>query len=158
MTDSAKGGQIHREAGLWWTFLLHQLQSTLGILVLAGFLTFSVSTPSRAHRILTETPYFPVQIVLALCVGFGLRRYMRDWVMEWVWVLPFLILCVAFARTHLPFGNALEYFFGRGCRPEFHCVDQLAITLPFYAATSYSVGAFLSRHLKGHTQENEITK
>lgn len=158
MTYSAARGQVQGRAGVWWTFLIHQLLSTLGILMLAGFVTFAVASSSRARWILTETPYFPVQIALAFCAGFVLRRYWRHRAMEWVWVLPFFILCVSFARMHLTLGGRLEHFFGASCRPELRCFDQLAVALPFYTAVSYSLAAFLSRHFKECRQQTEAAK
>ena len=95
-------GENKRTKGVWWAFPFHQLLSTVGVPVLGAFLTFTVSPPSEARWILTETPYFPVQIALALVIGFGLPRFLRHWLMEWVWALPFSILCVSFILTPLP--------------------------------------------------------
>jgi hypothetical protein len=157
-------GQIHRGARFWWTFPLHQIVSTVGILILSGLITFAITTPSRARWILTETHYFPVQIGLAFFVGFILHYYLHHRVMEWVWVLPFLFLCVffclgvkilSFDESSLPVGKRVDLYFGRSCRPEDRCFVQLAITLPFYTATSYSLAAFLSRTLQRHTHQNE---
>jgi len=151
MASSVEGGHIYRKTKLWGTFPVHQIVSTVGILLLAGFLTFAVSSPSRARWLLTETPYFPVQIGLAFFVGFILQRYLRHRVMQWVWVLPLSVLCVSFGLLHLPVGARIEHYFGTSCRPEFRCFDQLAITLPFYTSVSYSLAAFLSRHFKRRT-------
>lgn len=153
MTSSVGAGQSHRWTGLWWTFPLHQIMSSLGVPVLAGFLTFAITSVSRARWILTETPYFPVQIGLAFVIGFVLQRYLGHRVMQWVWVLPFLILSVSFVQTPLPFVARLDRYFGWGCRPELRCFVQLAVTLPFYAAVSYSLAAFLGRALQRHPQQ-----
>jgi len=107
MTSSVGNGRFHRRTRLWWAFPLHQIISTVGVLILAGFLTFATSSSSRARWILTETPYFPVQIGLAFLIGFVLQRYLHHRVMQWVWVLPFLILCVSFGLTPLPIGGSL---------------------------------------------------
>ena len=144
---SAGGRQIHWSTELLWTLPLHQITSTLGVLLLAGFVTFSTFSVSRARWILTETPYFPVQIGLAFVVGFVVQYYWRHWVMLWVWLVPLLVLLVSFILTPLPFVGRVERYFGWACRPEFRCFAQLAVTLPFYAATSYSFGAFLSRKI-----------
>lgn len=144
----AGGGQVGRSREWWWSLPLHQIISTLGVIVLASLLTFSTSSVPQARWILTETPYFPVQIGLALVVGFVLQRYLQHRVMLWVWLLPSLVLIISFVLTPLPFVGRLERYFGRGCRPEFRCFDQLAVTLPFYAAASYSLAALLSRALQ----------
>ena len=158
MSHSVTSSPVQGNAGLWWKFPLHQLLSTVGILILAGILTFAVTSSSQARWILTEKPYFPVQTAVAFCVGFALGRYLKHRAMEWVWVLPLLILCVSFGLIHLTFGGRLEHFFGTSCKPELRCFDQLAVTLPFYTAASYSLAAFLSRHFKGRTQQHETAK
>jgi hypothetical protein len=158
MTSLGGSGKLRWKTGSWWTFPIHQIISTVGVLVLAGFLTFTTSSASRARWILTETPYFPVQIGLAFFIGFVLRRYLRHQVMQWVWVLPFLILFVSFVLTPLPLVGRLDRFFGRGCRPELGCFVQLAVTLPFYTAVSYSLSAFLSRKLQKHPHQHETAK
>ena len=155
---SAGRGQIQRETGSWWALPLHQIMSTAGVLVLAGFLTFATSSAAQARWILTETPYFPVQIGLAFVIGFVLQGYLRHRLMLWVWLLPFLILSVSFILTPLPFVSRIERYFDRGCRPEFRCFVQLAVTLPFYTAASYSFAAFLSRKLKRRSKQDEAAK
>lgn len=148
-----------RKKGVWWAFPFHQILSTVGVLVLAGFLTFTVSPLPRARWILTETPYFPVQIALAFLVGLVLPRFLRHWLMEWVWVLPFSILCVSFTLTRLPLVDRFERYFGWGCRPELGCFVQLGVTLPLYAAASYALAAFLRSTIHRHKGgEHETTK
>jgi len=62
--------------------------------------------------------------------------------MLWVWVIPSLILCCAIVKfpdlkpedtytSVLEQQSRLSHYFGRGCRPEDHCIDQLVITMPF---------------------------
>lgn len=145
--NSMKRGRTRQINIVLWRFLIHQALSTVGILVGAGFLTFSLESPQNARRVLTETPYFPMQIFLAACVGFALRRRLRHPVMEWVWVLPLFALCLGFSITDLPFSVRLERFFGWGCRPELRCFDQLGLTLPFYTAAAYSLAPYISRHV-----------
>ena len=53
-------------------FVAHTIGSWLFIPGVAAFLTFSSGiTSRRAHWILTETPLFPVQILLGLVLGAG---------------------------------------------------------------------------------------
>ena len=141
--------------GAWWAVPFHQLLSTLGLGALAGLLTFSLLPSSRARWILTETPYFPVQVVLAFFMGLVLPRFLRHWLMKWVWVLPFSILCISFILTPLPIVGRIERFFGWGCRPELGCFVQLAVTLPFYTAASYSAAASLRSAIQRHGQQHE---
>jgi len=158
MTTSAAVAQDARKKGVWWAFPFHQLLSTVGIPVLAALFTFAVSSPARARWVLTETPYFPVQIGVALFMGLVLPRFLRHWLMRWVWVLPFTILCVSFILTPLPLVGRFERYFGWGCRPELRCFVQLAVTLPFYTAVSYSVAAFLRSAIERRKQQLETAK
>jgi hypothetical protein len=139
------GDRANSKLRFLWVFPLHLLLSTVGVGVAAGFLTFAVSSSVRARWILTEIPYYPVQILLAFAIGFALHRWWHHQSMEWVWVIPFGVLCSFFVIRPFPLSVRFDRFFGWGCRPENRCFDQLGITLPFYSAASYSLGAFLSR-------------
>jgi hypothetical protein len=143
-------------------FLGHLALSTLGVVFVAGpVLTYSVVLslrlffPSLSTRtaswILTETPYFPVQIVVGLLWGFQLGRRYRHRVMLWTWVVP--ALAIALLILFAPFPPVVvsevnltkaEHFFGRGCLPQNHCFDW-AFTMLLYAASAYSLGAFAAR-------------
>jgi hypothetical protein len=144
-------------------FLGHLLISTFGVAVAAAVLTYSAVPPlhqlfpslnSRTiHWILTETPYFPVQIVVGLLWGFLLGRRYRHLVMLWTWVVPALAIAllilfvplrpVVVAGTEI---TKIEHFFGRKCLPQNHCFEW-AFTLLLYSAAGYSLGAFLERRL-----------
>jgi len=163
MKDSIKGRAGTRSRlGLVLVFLMHQVISTIGVLVVAGFLIFSsiplirVWHPTfgtrQAHWILTETHYFPVQTVLALLLGLIVGVWSKNRAILWVWVLPFLISCCGMAFRTAVLGVAgfsadqslTSHFFGYGCAPQSRCFDQLALTLPFYTASCYSLGALLA--------------
>ncbi len=149
-------------------FILHQFISTLGIIVLAAYLTayvfdvvhlFGRSFPSKTmYWILTGTPYYPVQFGVALLLGWLIGRRVQHRAMLWVWVLPlaYLTYAVIAIPTLVPnlippayqagIGESrLKHYFGWGCGGVHPCFDQAAITLLFYAAVAYSVGALLSR-------------
>jgi hypothetical protein len=150
-------------------FLLHQLIATLGIPLMAPFAVIVFADFARPfcwtlymtdfHRVLTGTPYFPVQIVLALLLAFLLSRFIRHRSMLWVWILPFTILCCvvsAFPRigqlvdpryAALSSPSRVSHFFGWGCQPENRCLDQLMLAMPFYSASAYSIGAWLARRM-----------
>ena len=78
--------------------------------------------------------------------------------MLWIWILPLAILIYAFAATPTlsPWASILarpdtvqsrfSYYFGWGCQPRARCLDQLLITMPFYALGAYSFGALLARN------------
>jgi hypothetical protein len=145
-------------------FLLHLTVSTVGVCVLAVLSTFTFTEAlhpifptigSRtAHWILTETPYFPVQIVTGLLMGFQLGRRYEHRVMLWTWVVPALgiALLILFApfRPMVVSGveiTPIRHFFGWACLPQNHCFDQVGFTLLLYAAGAYSVGALLARFI-----------
>jgi hypothetical protein len=145
--------------GLFLVFLMHQVISTIGVIVVAAFLIFSsiplirVWQPAfgvrQVHWILTETPYFPVQTLYALLLGGVIGDWSKSRTMLWVWVLPFLFLCCAMVfRTPVSAvagfsadQSLMAHFFGYGCAPQNRCFDQIVFTLPFYAASCYSLGA-----------------
>jgi len=148
-------------------FVMHQLLGTWGIALFAYFLGSSVLelfglfgrpySMRPLHWILTETPFFPVQIALGLYSGWLLGRRLKHRSMLWVWILPGLVLSYALVAvpTLTPAltsvldqsGGPLSHYFGWGCQPKNRCLDQLLITMPFYAAVAYSLGAWLARKL-----------
>ncbi|MGH9709446.1 MAG: hypothetical protein ACRD37_02735 [Candidatus Acidiferrales bacterium] len=150
------------------TFVVHQFVATLGTIATASelaalpFQLFRIfGRPVSAHYfhwILTQTPYFPVQALLALILGWLFSQPLRYRVMFWVWVLPCGILCYALvaipnlfpaltAQVPQPSQTPFSHYFGYGCRPENHCIDQLAITLPFYTSVAYSMGALMAQRI-----------
>jgi len=108
--------------------------------------------------VLTENPFYPVQIVAGIYLGWLLGRRFNHKSMLWVWILPLAILIYAFAATPTlsPWASILEqpntvksrlsYYFGWGCQPRARCLDQLVITMPFYASVAYTFGALLARN------------
>ena len=150
-------------------FIAHQFVAMIGVIVaapyVANFLRNFLSVfgwagqKSQVSWILTETPYFPVQILLALSLGWLVGRHFRHRSMLWVWVLPFAALCavvIAFPATgqlalsqygNLSSASRFSHFFGWGCQPRNRCLDQVVITLPFYTAIAYSLGAVLARRV-----------
>lgn len=149
---------------------MHQLIAVCGIAIFAYFLGVSIfeeTLPLIFHRnysirylqwSLTETPYFPIQIGLGFYFGWMLSRRLHHQSMLWVWVIPFLNLCYAllFVPTLTPGltsvmvraganQSVLSHYFGWGCQPKDHCLDQLFTTMPLYVSAAYSVGALFGR-------------
>jgi hypothetical protein len=118
-------------------------------------------TQHETGNLLTGSPYFPVQIVFGLFLGWSLGAWLQHGSMQWVWVIPSMVLCyfvIAFPwngpivfkdYAYLSSSSPLSHFFGWGCRPELRCLDQLDITLPFYCAAAYSMGAYVARVKRG---------
>ena len=93
-------------------FPLHQFIGTWGIAFLAAYGLFelfdllSTISPGRpslrfVHWILTENPFYPVQIVVGLYFGWLLGRRLQHRCMLWIWIFPLAILAYAFAATPL---------------------------------------------------------
>lgn len=145
-------------------FIVHQFVGTFGVAIFAYLLGISLHDLASllgakysmrpVHFILTETPYFPVQIVLGLWFGWLLRRRLGHRSMNYVWVFPLLLLCYAilvFPAQNVGYTSVFankpssrSHYFGWGCQPKNHCLDQLLITMPFYAAASYSLGSWFA--------------
>jgi len=137
------------------------LSSTFNLVLLFGW-----SYPARHfYPILTGNPYFPVQITLALIMGYLLSDCLGRNSMLWVWVLPFLILCYAvvslatisplLASTLLRSGvvqSRLSHYFGWGCRTQDGCLDQILVTMPFYVSVAFSSGALVAKKLQRRSQ------
>jgi hypothetical protein len=144
-------------------FVFQQYFSTWGIIILAASLTdyifdllhlFRKTLPSTTmYWILTGTPYYPIQIGLGLLLGWLIGRRVRHRAMVWVWVLPFAYLSLALIASPqwIPPGESRwKHYFGWGYGGMHPCFDQAVITLPFYAAAAYSVGALLARKMPKH--------
>jgi len=150
------------------TFVLHQFIGMYGIPYTAP-LVFSLAFKlpllfghkRTFYSIVSETPYFPVQIIFALILGWLLGRALRHRSMVWVWALPMAILCYSLvtARVLIPtsvfarpgvFQSRFSHYFGWGCQPAARCLDQLLITMPFYSSLAYSMGATLARKTLGY--------
>lgn len=125
---------------------------------------FSPSVGSRTVRwILTETPYFPLQIFVGLLWGFQLSRRYRHFAMLWTWSVPAtaIVLLVLFAPLRPVVVSGIEStgfsrFFGWSCLPQNRCFEQVVFTIPFYSASAYSSGAFLAR-MTGVQRERRIS-
>jgi hypothetical protein len=157
----------HQFIGTWGTIWFATLSvSLLGNSVAELFSWFGYQYSMRwLHWLLTETPYFPVQIATGIYLGWKLYRRFSQSSMLWVWILPcLLLLCVVIAvPTSSPetasvlaqTNGRLSHYFGWGCQPRDHCLDQLMVTLPFYCSVAYSVGAGLALRKLGSNRVKE---
>jgi hypothetical protein len=155
-----------RSGGYWvssaFVFVMHQVIGTEGVIWLTILGTFplrgSITMMHEAwahsafmqatHLILSNTPFFPVQIAAGAYLGWRLYYRWRHRSMSWVWILPGVSLTCAvivFLRlNNLSFaaaGAILSHFFGWGCRADDHCYDQLSFMQLFYTSLAYSIGA-----------------
>jgi hypothetical protein len=147
-------------------FVAHQFIATWGIIISATiFFLFahdiaalSGQRLSSASHTLTGTPYYPVQIVWALTIGWLLSRRFKHRSMLWVWILPLVFLCYAvtavptffpmLVRASQPHQTPLAHYFGPLCdRCTAQIADHLWVTLPSYTSVFYSLGAFLARKM-----------
>jgi len=149
-------------------FGVHQFIGTYGIVFFTPYVLasafdflrlFGKQYPSNLmYFVLTGTPFFPLQILLGLILGWLIGRHFRHRAMTLVWVIPALVLLYAIVAvpTFTPNITPDEYqagigqsrfvhYFGWGCQPVHRCLDQATVTLPFYVAMAYSIGALLVR-------------
>jgi hypothetical protein len=150
----------NRSITSFFNFVIHQFVSTYGVSFTApivfalGFRVLSLFGHNYSKRefywVVSETPYFPVQIIFALILGGLLGRSLKDKSIIWIWVLPFVTLSYELVTVFIPVAertSRLSYFFGDGCQVAAHCLAQLLITMPFYSSLAYSIGAFLARRM-----------
>src|SRR6266478_7879089 len=159
LTKSALTFGLHQFIGMYGIPYTAPLVFSLGFKFL--FL-FGHNYPRKSfYSIVSELPYFPVQIIFALILGLLLGRALRHRSIVWVWVLPLAILCYSLvtARVLIPtsvlarpgvFQSRFSHYSGSGCQPAAHCLDQLLVTMPFYSSLAYSIGAALARKTLGY--------
>jgi hypothetical protein len=155
-------------------FAVHQFIGTLGIDILAGYLLVYVFDVLRLlgkaysmkiySHMMTGTPYYPIQIGVALVLGCLVSRRTRHRAMLWVWIIPSAYLTYALIAipTLVPqwippayqagVGESrFKHYFGWGCGNEHPCFDQNAVTVLFYISAAYSLGALLGRKVSPRT-------
>jgi hypothetical protein len=156
-------------------FLVHQVVATEGVIwltILGSFMLnglivrvyegWSHSAGKEALRlIMTNTPFFPIQIALGAYLGWRLYRFCKHHLMFWVWILPAIALTYAVIAipTLSPWSqsdetSALSHYFGWGCQAKNHCYDQLTFTQPFFSAVAYSLGALWAARESKAPQRN----
>ena len=149
------------------TFLMHQFVGTEGVVwltVLGGFLVRTSIAELHEpwaksglmqgfHLMMSNTPFFPIQIAAGAYFGWRLYRRWRHRSMFWVWILPGLVLAFAVVEipTFSPWATPvaadtgpMAHYFGWGCQADYRCYDQLTFTEPFYTSVAYSLGALLA--------------
>jgi hypothetical protein len=155
-------------------FVAHQFMGMYGVVWLSTLLAFTIGTIlvhlfslfgrsfglRPVYWIMTENPFFPVQIAMGLSWGWVIYRRFRHRSMLWVWVVPVLILCYAIVNLSISrsgdsvfspavgIRSALAHYLGWGCSVrKDRCFDQIILTLPSYASAAYSSGAGLAMRL-----------
>jgi hypothetical protein len=141
-------------------FVGHLTISTLGVGMAAAMLFYAfkpvlspfLSSFALRHDLPLAIPFFPIQSVVGLLVGFAVaRKQGRFWghvSAEWVWIVPALYL--AFSLASYRAGSVMtesrwrHYFWSR--LPESRH-DQLNITILFSMSVAYALGNFLARKL-----------
>lgn len=164
----SKTKKRHSIVGHILVFLAHQFVSTLGIGFIVALLAASTEEivqqvswqPLRIawFRVFEYRPYFPLHIAIGLAVGYQLAQRWTSRLMVYVWFLPVLLL--AYAMLAIPTltpdftprmiwsgvnQSPLAHYLGWGCQIRERCFDQILITMPFYAAAAYSLGALLGQ-------------
>ena len=155
LTKSVLTFGLHQFIGMYGVSFTAPIVFSLGFKLL---FVFGHNYPRKTfYSIVSESPYFPIQIIFAVILGWLLGRVLRDRSMVWIWVLPLAVLCYSVATRLLSptsvftgVGQSLfSRYFGWGCRPADHCLDQLVVTMPFYSSLAYSLGVALARKTLG---------
>lgn len=155
LTKSVLTLGLHQFIGMYGVPFTAPIVFSLGFKFL---LLFGHNYPRKTfYSIVSGSPYFPIQIIFAVILGWLLGRVLRERSMVWIWVLPLALLCYSMATRLLNPTSVFtgvgqswfSHYFGWGCRPADHCLDQLAITMPFYSSLAYSLGAALARKTLG---------
>jgi hypothetical protein len=163
-----------RSGGYWarsaLVFVMHQIIATEGVIwltILGSFMLrgsiaevhepWTHSAFMRGMRlIMSNTPFFPIQIAAGAYLGHKLYRLWGHRSMIWVWILPAVLLTYAVIAiptlspwSRSPQTDPLSHYFGWGCQAMYGCYDQLTFTQPFYTSVSYSLGAlWASRRIR----------
>jgi len=163
-----------KSAGYWirstLVFLMHEFIATEGVIwltILGSFmLRGSIAEVHEAwahsafmrgiHLILSNTPFFPVQITVGAYLGCKLYRRWRHRAMLWAWILPGVLLIYAVIAIPTlspwslsPQSGPIAHYFGWGCQADYRCYDQLTFTQPFYTSVAYCLGAlWASRRMR----------
>lgn len=169
METSSEPVANRSRAGAVLVFLAHQV-TAVGIVFPTAITVVGIGAAFPAlfgveiHRAfvdsLSRPPYFPAETLWALFLGWSLGGFLRHRTMQWVWVLPAVVLGYLYIRyPHCPADffpaacmesrSAYNLYFGRPCTPGASCLYQLWFTFPFLASSAYSLGAWLAQRRNG---------
>lgn len=136
-------------------FLVHQVVSTFGVVVLSAMSWYSTMDllklgranvmPEVTTAVLLGTPGFPFQAASGFVLGFALARRLRAASVGFVWILP--LFWFGFGALAVAPISTLTYLVGGGCMVNRGCFYQVSFTLPLMASVSYTLGAVVSRWL-----------
>ena len=139
-------------------FFGHLTVSTLGVGMTAAMLFYAfkpvlspfLSPFALRHDLPLTIPFFPIQSVVALVVGYAVaRKQGRFWShmsAEWVWIIPTVYLAfslVSYQSSSITTESRWCHYFWSRLPESRH--DQLNITILFSMSVAYAVGNFLAR-------------
>lgn len=142
-------------------FFGHLTISTLGVGMTAAMLFYafkpallaSLSPYALRHDLPLMIPFFPIQSIVALVVGFAIARkkgsFWGDKSAMLVWILPTLLLLLSLASyqsSSVMMESRWRHFFWSPLLESRR--SQLDTTLLFLMSTAYAIGNFLARKLK----------
>jgi hypothetical protein len=141
--------------------ILHQLLCPYILVALTSLLTFCIcgvfdGTVATARMLLFATPFYPIQIGMALVAGYLVTRYFNLPLARWMWVLPAALLLSQVLFRQLPDDvSRWGYWFGRfGMVGHVYPPLQVGVTMPFYTSAVYSLAAAVAlRHKHLTTRE-----
>jgi len=175
MLPANSNGGVSHWIKLGLIFAGHQILATEGVIwltILGTFLlTGSIGQMNEAwahsafmrgiHLILSNTPFFPIQIAVGAYLGWKLYNRLGHRSILWVWILPGALLTYAVIAipTFSPWSTSpetgpLSHYFGWGCQADYRCYDQMTFTQPFYTSVAYSLGALWAARRSKPLQQN----
>ena len=143
-------------------FFGHLTISTLGVGMAAAMLFYAfkpalspfLSPFALRHDLPLMIPFFPIQSLVALVVGFTIARkkgaFWSHGSARWVWIVPTLLLLfslVSYQPDSVMMESPWRHFFWSPLLESRR--GQLDTTLLFVMSIAYALGNFLARKLKG---------
>jgi len=133
--------------GGWVHFVLPYFTLPLGILA-TWIIELSYSPAGQQHIIsgsVIETPLYVPEILAGLLAGWFLFEVWPSRTALLAWALPLAFLVWSASSWHetmAMWDSTWDTYFGRNCGGS-ECLYQVFLTVPFYASTAYSIGAFM---------------
>lgn len=146
-------GKILRGAG---AFCLNLAAAILGTAVIESPIWSSLGHARSAYAI--EEREWLLSITAAALLGFFVCRRWPTRIAAWVWILPLAWFALRFLTYRDPrsvlLSGRLEHFLAPNClNHTATCRDFFVFTIPAVRAASYSLGAWVTMHFRGHTKK-----
>jgi hypothetical protein len=132
----------------------------LGALISAGIISIYPPAGEQATITgqITGEPIWLPEIIAGMFLGMLLYRRIASPFALLAWLPPAVFLswsALSWHRTMAAYDSTWDTYFGKNCGGS-ECLYELLLTMPFYAAVGYSVGALFSGAQKARQLEPKI--